>query len=943
MISGSKLFRRFFFVVLMIIAVMFTAIYLYSVPLIQKQVFEIERNSARLALNTAFQLANKMHSNLENYREQALQAHKQRLKAVVELTEANLQQAYTALAKPASLKDNMDLGIFNVLNNFTYTNDGYIWIADSSGRLISHPNPRYRNANALPLEESEEKAIIQGVVRAAIQDGEGFYTYKWQRLGHGPAVDKLSYVKYYPEWDLLIGSGLYLDDIETEAQQRKQKAIAEVREALSEIQVAKTGYLFIFNTKGHLLAHPNPNIDQTNALNLLNPVTGQPIVSELIAVADTGKELHYKWDRPTDQGNYVYDKISLVRSLDGFGWYICSTVYVDELKHSSELLSERILAIALISTLLSICLAVFFINRITQPIKQLADTAERVRDGDLSAKSGIIRDDEIGLLAHTFDTMIRRLRGNIETLDSNVKSRTLELAKLEERQRLILDALPAQIAYLDSDLNYLFVNQGYADFFNKSKAEIVNQSITSIISSKMMDDTQDQIRRCLAGEEVVYEYHSKIEDKSIITKRILIPDIDNHNNVTGLLNLSLDITAEKDAERKLTEAQRMSATGQLAGGLAHDFNNLLAVILGNLLAAADHYKQINGLEKYLSPAIRASRKGADITGRLLSFSRRQALSPSRVNLSRLLPDTIELIQGSLPSSIEIISQVTTKAVVFVDPNQLENALINLALNARDAMPGGGQLKFQIDAYHITTDLAEAEYDETVPAGEYIRLQVSDSGHGFSVDAITQAYEPFFTTKQHGEGSGLGLSMVYGFIKQSSGYISIQSSPDEGATITLLLPVKHQTDNQPSEDRNPEPHGANHQHQSVPGNLTLLVEDDGDVRIVIRDQLVDLNYTVIEAADADEAEQLIKALDNIDNLVSDIKMPGRLNGFELAELMAEHHPSANIVLISGYAYDQLPDKNDQLNRSILKKPFSKEALKQAMISAGSSHDNRRSPD
>lgn len=933
MISGSKLFRRFFFVVLMIIAVMFTVIYLYSVPLIQKQVFEIERNSARLALNNAFELANKMHTNLQSYREQALDAHKQRLTAVVELTEASIRQAYNTLPEHASLKDNMNINIFNVVNNFTYANDGYIWIADSSGRLISHPNPRYRNANVLALNESEEKAILQSVIRSAIQDGKGYYRYKWQRLEYGLPVDKLSYVKHYPEWDLIIGSGLYLDDIESEVQLRKQKAIAEVREALNQIQVAKTGYLFIFNTEGHLLAHPNPNIDQTNALKLLNPVTGQPIVSELIAVADTGKELHYKWDKPTDQGNYIYDKISLVRSLDGFGWYICSSVYVDELKHSSEVLSERILAIALISIILSICLAVFFINRITHPIKKLADTAERVRDGDLSAKSGIIRDDEIGLLAQTFDKMVQRLQSNIQTLDSDVKNRTRELAQLEERQRLILDALPAQIAYLDSDLNYLFVNQGYADFFNMKKADIVNQPISSILAPKMMADIKGEIQRCLAGEDVVYEYSSNIEDKLVITKRIMIPDIDSKNNLTGLLNLSLDITAEKDAERKLTEAQRMSATGQLAGGLAHDFNNLLSVILGNLLAVTDHYKHVNGLEKYLSPAIRASRKGADITGRLLSFSRRQALSPSNVNLSRLLPDTIELIQGSLPDSIEIISQVTTRAIVFVDQNQLENALINLALNARDAMPDGGRLEFQISACDISSDLTKSDYDETVPAGEYIKLQVSDSGHGFSADAITQAYEPFFTTKHHGDGSGLGLSMVYGFIKQSRGYISIISTPSNGATITLLLPANNQT------DKNGDIEASEINNQSSPGNLTLLVEDDYDVRAVIRDQLVSIDYTVIEAADAEEAEQLIKALDNIDNLVSDIKMPGRLNGFELADLMTEHHPAASVVLISGYAYDQLSGRSNQPDHKILKKPFSKEALKQAIINASNSRQKR----
>ncbi|UTW05019.1 cache domain-containing protein [Amphritea atlantica] len=925
MFTMSKLFRRFFFIVLMIITMMFSAIYLYSVPLIQEQVFEIERNSARLALDNAFQLANKMHVNLENYREQALNAHKQRLKALVQLTEANLRQAYKALPQSGSFKNNRNLDAFKVLNHFSYDNDGYIWIADSQGEFITHPLPKFRDNTPSTFDTAAEKDILMSKIRSVIYEGEGFYHYKWQRLKDGPAAEKLTYIKYFPEWDLVIGSGLYLDDIETEVEQRKQNAITEVREALSQVRVAKTGYLFIFNKEGLLLTHPNSNIDQTNALSLRNPITGQPIVSELISVADTGQELRYKWDKPDDPGNYIYDKISLVRTLDGFGWYICSSVYVDELKHSSQLLSQRILTIALISTLLAICLAVFFISRITHPIKQLADTAERVRDGDLSAKSGIIRDDEIGLLAQTFDRMVTRLKSNIQTLDSKVKSRTLELAQLEERQRLILDALPAQIAYLDADLNYLFVNQGYADFFNKSKEEIINHPIGSILASGMMADIQDKVRRCLTGEKIVFEYQFK--DRPVITKRMLIPDIDNNHNICGLVNLSLDITAEKDAERKLMEAQRMSATGQLAGGLAHDFNNLLSVILGNLLAATDHYKDATGLDRYLAPAIRASRRGADITGRLLSFARRQALTSRRVDLAILLPDTIELLQGSLPENIKIISTVSTPAIVTVDPNQLENAIINLALNARDAMPEGGEIGVSISACKLATDSAESGYDETVPAGEYVRLQVSDSGHGFTAQAMTQAYEPFYTTKSYSNGSGLGLSMVYGFIKQSRGFISIASTPGKGSAVTLLLPVNTQAE-QPGDNTPPTAKLLSNANS----NLTLLVEDDRDVRTIIRKQLISLGYAVIEAADSDEARNLIEALDHIDNLVSDISMPGPLNGLELADLMAEHHPAASIVLISGYAYDQLSDRSDLPCHTILKKPFSKEALKKAINSA-----------
>lgn len=929
MMSGTKLVRRFFWVILMIIAVMFIAVYVYSVPMIQKEVYEIERNSARLALNNVFQLANKMYSNLESFRAQALDAHKQRLKAVVELTEAQIANTFAQAERENLSAEQIRTRIFSNLRNVKYGNDGYIWVAEHDATLLSHPDPRFQGFEISETDNRSQSDIIREVINSAVRDGEGFYKYKWQRLSEGPAIDKLSYVKNFPQWGFVIGSGLYLDDLEAEVQARKQAVIREVREALSEIRVAKTGYLYIFDNKGHLLAHPNPNIDQTSALTLVNPSSGRPIVEELIEIADTGKELHYKWDSPSDPGNYVYDKISLVRSMEGFGWYICSSVYVDELRHSSVQLSQRILTIALISILLAMGLAVFFINRIVHPIKRLAHTAEQVRGGDLTARSGIQRDDELGMLAQTFDSMVQRLHTNIQTLDSKVQERTRELAKLEERQRLILDALPAQIAYLDADLRYLFVNQGYADLFGGDKQSIVGSSIDAVIDPQMMDTIRPQIAQCLAGEEVAFEYSFNRDGQEMITKRILLPDINTSGEIIGLLNLSLDITGEKEAERRLTEAQRMNAAGQLAGGLAHDFNNLLSVIQGNLLAASDRFTETEGLQRYLTPAIRASRRGADITARLLAFSRRQALAPTAVDVKSLLEDTVELVTSSLPGNIQVTQEIECDSALFVDPGQLENALVNLTLNARDAMPEGGEIELRIRNRRVDVPL---EYDEPVPAGDYVEIRVSDTGSGFSGDALAQACEPFFTTKGAGKGSGLGLSMVYGFIKQSCGFITIENRPEGGACVSLLLPLA---------DIDIPQHGVNEAlppaHQAFTNQLMLLVEDDRDVRAVVREQLIALGFTVLEAGDADEAEQLIRSLPEIEGLVSDIDMPGRLNGFGLAKLMREQDSNSTIVLISGNAVYQQPEGIHQMWQ-ILPKPFDRDTLAAAICAARQSQSN-----
>lgn len=926
--SGSMLFKRFFTLVMLIMTMLFVVVYFYSVPLIQKEVYQIELTSARLALNNTFQLTNTMQANLESYRKQALESHKQRLKAVVDLSEVYIRESFAEAVRNEISQEEARNRIFAGLQTFTYDNGGYIWIVDYDARILSHPDPRMTNLDIVRPNAGEQTGILNRLIQSARQEGEGFYQYLWHRLNEDDATDKLSYVKHFPQWGFVIGSGLYLDDIDTEVEKRKQAMIHELHEALGGVTVGESGYVFIFDKEGNIFTHPNPKHHRTSGFELIDPMTGRPILRELMEVADTGQELNYKWDKPSDPENYIYDKISLVRSLDGLGWYICSTVYVDELRKSSVLLSERILAIGFIATLAAMVMAVFFINRITRPINQLAQTAECIRSGDLTATSGIQRDDEIGVLAQTFDTMVQRLHHNIQTLDDEVQIRTQELAQQEERQRLILDALPAQIAYLDKELNYIFVNQGYADLFERSKDSIVGHSINEVISAEMLTSINHQIAQCLAGEPIVYEYPFKQGGREIITKRTLIPYLSDQGDVIGILNLSLDVTTEKDTEQKLMEAQRMSAAGQLAGGLAHDFNNLLTVIMGNLLAAQEHFGQTEGLNRYITPAIRASRRGADITGRLLAFSRRQTLAPCVVDLKALLQETTELLAGSLPDTIDVICQVETIPQLMIDPGQLENALVNLALNARDAMPDGGCIEFNIRPLTVEQPL---HYDDRVPVGEYVEIRVSDTGTGFSDDARALAYEPFFTTKSAGEGSGLGLSMVYGFIKQSRGFIALFNRVEGGASISLLLPVQGIPEKHAFVDAEPEV-----QTELASGELILLVEDDSDVRSVVRDQLVRLGYTVIEAGDADEGEQLISALDNIEGLVTDVNMPGRLNGFELADMMNQYHPGHPILVISGNEFDPLllqcgPQFESQCEPRfrLLRKPFDKQALKQAL--------------
>jgi len=943
----ATLMQRFFITILIVISMIFTSIYFYSVPVIKKKVFDIERTSSRIALDSVFSLANKMYFDTEKHRTQALNSHKLQLKAVVELAASHLESEFSEAIKQGKTEQQARQQAFEAIRKLKYGSNDYIWISDYDAVILSHPDPRYHGKDVSDSLSTDGEAAIPVMIDIALNQGQGFHQYKWYRLDAERQQDKVSFVKNFPKWGVVIGSGVYLDDLEADIELIRSEAIKELREGLKDIRIASTGYLYVFDEKTNMLIHPNPNIDGKNFLGLENPVTGNPIAKDLIQVADTGKELKYKWDRPDDPGNYIYDKLSLVRYLPGFDWYIGSSVYVDELRSSSELLAERILVIAIITLLIALVLMLLFSQWITRPINRLAETAIKVTDGDLSAKTGINRDDEMGLLARTFDEMVERLRDYIQNLDSKVEQRTHalaekneqlldasalmatakeELSQIEERQRLILDALPAQIAYIDSELNYLFVNQGYADNIGCDKKALIGKPMAQTIDEQLFSDMFRQINAAMTGRDTIHEYKAVIDNRDVIIKRTLIPCRNPDGEINGLLTLAVDITAAKEAERQITEAQRMSAVGQMAGGLAHDFNNLLTIILGNLHAANDHFvsKDQNELDQYITPAIRATRRGADITSRLLAFSRRQPLSPCLIDINQLIQETTKLVSSSLPGNISVhFQEKKLGSLPFADPGRLEDALVNLAFNAKDAMPDGGELSFH--ACDRTID-QPIQLDEPVQPGQYIEINIRDSGTGFSEDALTQAFEPFFTTKTGGAGSGLGLSMVYGFVKQSKGYISIQSDANKGSTVTLLLPAQPVTEIIEAQSE----HDIHHPEESFAGKLIMLVEDEPDVRNVVRQQLIDIGFDVIEADSADEAARLIPLLPELYGLVSDVMLPGNMNGIDLAHWLREQAPDCRIILISGYSYQQDNDCGIDPSFTLIEKPFDINELKKAFL-------------
>ncbi|MBV8168390.1 MAG: response regulator, partial [Alphaproteobacteria bacterium] len=381
-----------------------------------------------------------------------------------------------------------------------------------------------------------------------------------------------------------------------------------------------------------------------------------------------------------------------------------------------------------------------------------------------------------------------------------------------------------------------------------------------------------------------------------------------------------DMTERNAAEAQLRQAQKMEVVGQLTGGVAHDFNNLLGVVVGNLDLLKERVDAATDAEsvELLGEALDAALRGADVTRQLLAFSRRQPLQPKRVDPNQTVRTMAKLLRRAIGAAIEVRLVLPDDVwPVLIDPAQLESALLNLAVNARDAMPQGGTLTIETANCTFDTDDDAAAYIDR-PAGDYLVVAVSDTGSGMPPEIVARAFEPFFSTKGVGKGTGLGLSMVYGFVKQSGGDARIYSEPGRGTTIRLYLP-RAQTGTGPADRVEAEAAG------SRGGERVLVVEDNPALRRLSARQLRDLGYAVIEAANGPEALAMLGSGVSVELLFTDVVMPGGLDGQELAQRAQAMRPGLKVLFTSGFTAAAGTAGDVALADRLLTKPFRKADL------------------
>lgn len=761
---------------------------------------------------------------------------------------------------------------------------GYIYCLNSKGKLIIHPNDRIKGTNVSSFD----------FIKQQLQTKEGYLEYDWKNPGEANKRPKALYMVYFKPLDWIISVSSYRDEFHYLVD------IKDFREKVLSFKSGKSGYAFVMDDTGRALIHPTL---QGKSL-LKHSDNAKKILDQ--AIDQKSGKLRYSWQNPNEP--LPRKKIVRFRYLPEFNWIICSTSYENEVLAPLHTFKTVIATVFIIILFFGILLTFYISRSVTKPLDKLIQKLESGSQGDFSVRMDYESPDELGKLSSHFNTFMDRLENYHEKLNDEIQKTIHTQAALVENElklRGLFNQSFQQTSILSPQGILEEINQSALDFGGCTEAQVLYKPFWDTLWWRHDPNSQkgikDAIQKALKGELVRMETtningNGDIKDIDITIK----PIFNTANQIEFIIVEGRDITNLKQAEFErrhlavqLEKSQKMEAIGTLAGGIAHDFNNILSSIFGYAQLAEMTLHTPEKAKKHITQIVKGAQRATGLIQQILTFSRQTEFKKHPLKIHLVIKETLKLLRSSIPTTIDIQVNISSKAMVLADPTQMHQVIMNLCTNAYHSMlETGGSLIVQLQEIATTERVDEpVDLPRSCP---YLKIDVKDTGHGMDQNTLEKAFDPYFTTKEVGRGTGLGLALIHAIIEEHEGFIHVESQPGIGTIFSLYLPV---VEKKPSATKQREniiegPKGGK--------ETIMVVDDDEDIRILTMDLLESFGYTAHSFKNGEEALVRFKLNPNhFDLIITDMTMP-RMTGYELAKEILQTRKKMPIILCTGYS-------------------------------------------